>query len=264
MKRIWAVLAAGAVLGAALGVAPGGRDAGAEADTDFDPTRAYNLFSLKYSDDIIACDSNIYDECFPITYDQWAALGFAMPIPSRLVSTSYVKYSWSPVIYARSNMWAWGSYTDPIEGREWARAGYPTPAVNVTGPHTEVYWWHGSEEIFLAEVDGPGHRLTYSEWVSLGHPWPVRQENRGFFKLSWSNEIAYLWDFAGGQGAPIELADWAFEGYPTPVVAPRIAGDRVYKYADSDVVSYAGPTLQREITLGEWAAMGYPTPEVTG
>ncbi|MCI9886854.1 transglycosylase SLT domain-containing protein [Micrococcales bacterium 31B] len=87
--------------------------------------------------------------------------------------------------------------------------------------------------------------------------------NQGYMKLSWSNEIGYFTDLAGGKGFTISLQQWIKDGAPAPQVAKRIPGDSFSKTNISPTIAYKSPLVSRNITFNEWVAAGMPSPSVT-
>lgn len=197
----------------------------------------------------------------PLTYAQWQAAGFPTPAPA---PTDYVKYPWSSTISAVTIFgkdqarWVWRHVTLG----EWNRAGRPAPRTAGWIKDSVYYQWAGSNQIFVQDVGGVKHALTYAEWQASGFQPYTPRTNQGFVKLSWDNSIAFLSDFSGGKGGPIGFAQWQAEGFPRPTVASRFPGDQLYKFNGEKDIWYAGPTVNRTISYAEWGAAGYGAPAI--
>lgn len=197
----------------------------------------------------------------PLTLAQWQVAGSPTPKPA---PTDYVKYPWSSTISAvtffgqSQDRWVWKH----VSLTEWTRAGKPVPRSAGWIKDSAYYQWAQSSQIFVQDVGGIKHALTYSEWQASGFQPYESRSTQGFVKLSWDNNIAFLTDFDAGQGSPINYAQWSSEGFPQPVVGSRFPGDQVYRNYGSPTVWYAGPTVNRPITYAEWSVMGNPAPSV--
>lgn len=197
----------------------------------------------------------------PLTFPQWQAVGSPEPAPA---PTDYVRYAWSSSISAVTifgtdkSRWVWRHLS--IE--EWNRAGRPKPRTAGWIKDSVYYQWADSDQIFVQDVGGVKHALTYEEWQASGYQTFQKRPSQGFVKLSWDGNIAFLTDFATGKGGPISFQQWEAEGFPKPTVATRFPGDQVYRFNGEDTVWYAGPTVNRPITYREWGIIGYPSPPV--
>lgn len=192
-----------------------------------------------------------------LTYADWERVGFPAPNPA---PTDYVKYPWSPTVSAvtffgqSADRWIWRH----VSLQEWTRAGKPQPRAAGWIKDSVYYQWAESPQIFVQDVGGVKHALSYPEWLDSGlQPFDVRA-TQGFVKLSWDSNIAFLKNYHAGQGFPIGYAHWAAEGFPSPVVKSRLPGDQVYRNYGSPTIWYAGPTVNRPISYSEWSAMGQP------
>lgn len=220
------------------------------------------VFSLGYSDELWQVDSSV-DAAWPITFDEWAALGFPTPTPA---ATNYVKYPWSPTVYAvtffgsERDEWLW----DAVTYNQWGRAGFPTPRNAGWIEGSYYYKWGTSSELFVEGPDGVNHKLTYPEWQDSNFMPPVQRSNEGFVKYSWDSTVVRMTNLAFGQGHAVGYGEWSAEAFPTPQVVTRITGDQVYRNYGDSRIWYAGPGLNRPITYGEWQAMGFPAPTVRG
>ena len=196
-----------------------------------------------------------------ITYDEWAAAGFPVPAPS---PTDYVKYPWSPTIYAVTfwdnpeSAWDW----DRLTQQQWWASGSPAPRTAgwITG--STYYQWATANELFVQGEDGVKHKLTYNEWAAAGFRAFDRHANEGFLKLSWAPNITWMPDLATGYGYSITYAQWSAESFPTPQVVQRVVGDHFFKYGNGSTIYYMGPAFNRAISYPEWVGAGRPAPEM--
>ena len=200
-------------------------------------------------------------EIHALTFDEWKSDGFPAFAPA---PTDYVKYAWSATISAVTffgqtrDRWVWKH----VSYDEWSRAGRPYPRSAGWIEGSTYYQWATSSQIFVQDVGGVRHALTYDEWRDSGFEQFERRANQGFVKLTWDDSIAFLTDVSRGQGGPIGFDRWSGEGYPQPTVAARFAGDQVWRNYGSPDIWYAGPTTFKRINGAEWAAMGRPSPNV--
>ncbi|MCE6994365.1 excalibur calcium-binding domain-containing protein [Saccharothrix sp. S26] len=196
-----------------------------------------------------------------ISYDEWAAAGFPQPAAS---PTDYVKYAWSPTIYAvtfwgdPTSTWDWDRLTEA----QWQAAGSPAPrnAGWIAGSY--YYQWATANELFVEGPDGVRHKLTYEEWAASNFQSFERRANEGFQKLSWAPNIIRMTNLAGGQGYSIGYGEWSAQAFPTPQVVRRVTNDRFYKFGTAPTIYYEGPAFHRAVTYQEWVAAGSPAPEV--
>lgn len=190
-------------------------------------------------------------------YDEWVALGRPAAASTR---TDFVKYPWSPTLYAvtywSASDWDW----DRLTWDAWTMAGRPAPRAAGWIEGSSIYRWESSAELFLRGEDGSLKKLTWAEWAATGYRPPSVRGNQGFVKLSWDGNIARMSDLRYGQGRPISHAEWAAEGFPAPRVAPRFPGDIFEKDFAGPAIRYSGPTVSRYIAYGEWQVAGAPTP----
>lgn len=216
------------------------------------------VFSVPYSGDLYNVNAGT-GQIKKLSLAEWQGLGSPAPRPA---PTDFVKYSWSPTIYAvtffgsSENEWVW----ETIDGAEWARAGFPSPRNAGWVAGTYLYKWSTSPEIFAIAPDGRYRKLDYMEWVNGGSRAPIDRSNEGFFKYSWDDTITRMTNIAAGQGRGINFGEWSAEAFPSPQVVGRVPGDSVYQYYGQSDIWYAGPAFNRVINGNEWAAMGYPTP----
>lgn len=199
----------------------------------------------------------------PITGAEWAAAGYPAP---QGTPTDYVKYPWSPTVYAvtfwgdAESQWLWDRITEP----EWAAAGYPAPRTAGYIAGSYFYKWGTANELFVLGEDGVHHKLTGAEWAASGYRGFDDRANEGFLRLSWADPIARSSDLAAGAGYPIGYGEWSNEAFPTPRTVQRVPGDQFYQQCGSPVIYYAGPTMNRAINANEWRAAGSPQPRVDG
>lgn len=221
-----------------------------------------------------------------ISYSQWASAGFPAPTP---VDVEYVRYSWSPNIFAQFTLPATGASGEPVEKAsqvtfgEWRTAGYPAPATVSWIPESDILGYSTSGDIFvrdplLLKTNGgsmPYHKLSYTEWVALGSPTPFVYANEGFFRYRWSDRIVHVggiegWEPTGlprlsGQafGRVLTFDSWVHNGSPTPMVVDSLPGDVLWKWDAFPTLYYQGPQgIEIFLTWDEWSRMGFPTPTV--
>ncbi|GAB2997418.1 excalibur calcium-binding domain-containing protein [Saccharothrix stipae] len=198
-----------------------------------------------------------------ISYDEWSSAGFPQPAPS---PTDYVKYAWSPTIYAVTfwgnpdSTWDWDRLTEA----QWRASGSPYPRTAGWIKGSYYYQWGTASEIFVEGEDRLHHKLTYDEWAASGFRNFDRRSNEGFLKLSWASNIMRMSNLATGAGYSIGYGEWSAQAFPTPRVVQRIAGDRFYKYAGTATIYYQGIPFHRAVSYHEWVAAGSPWPEVVG
>ncbi|WP_156755481.1 hypothetical protein [Actinokineospora pegani] len=198
---------------------------------------------------------------YAISYAEWEAAGFPEPRPS---PTSYVKYPWSPIIYAVTYLsdheddWVWERMTPEM----WARSGALTAEDAGWIRDSYFFKWGTADEIFVEDEDGKVHKLTQAEWQRSHYRAYEHMTNKGFTKLSWAPEVNFTADLADRPGDQITREIWLFNDSPRPRVSARFAGDGFHKASDTspDIV-YSGPTMTRKITYNEWVAAGKPTPQ---
>jgi hypothetical protein len=178
--------------------------------------------------------------------------------------TDFVKYPWSPTVYAVTlwpggeGAWQW----TPITFAQWQTAGFPSARTAGWIEGSYYYQWGSSPEVFVEGADGINHKLSYSEWEASGfRPFQWRSAE-GFFKLTWSEDIVRMTNIGFGQGGPIDYAEWAAEGFPTPQVGPRLPNDMFLIFPESSTVYYTAAGIYRPVTFEEWTAAGRPTPEL--
>ncbi len=192
-----------------------------------------------------------------LTYAQWVGAGSPTP---QSTWTDYVRYPWSPTLYAvtywSSSDWDW----DRLTWEAWTAAGRPPARAAGWIAGSTIHQWESSPELFLVGEDGSLHKLTFAEWSATGQRTPAVRRNQGFVRLSWDGTIARMSDLRYGQGRPIAYDEWMKEGFPTPRVSPRLPGDLFEKDFVGPGIRYSGPTIQRYLTFAEWQAAGSPTP----
>lgn len=250
IKRLGALIAAAiiAMAGAAV-VAPAANAA----------IYSSGIFSVSYNGDLYNVTPDGYIE--KLSYESWQAMNFPTPRPA---ATNFVKYSWSPTIYAvtffgdQRNEWVWSAITYS----EWQRAGFPAARNAGWVQGTYFYKWGTNAELFAIAPDGAYKKLTFQDWTDAGRPAPVDRANEGFFKYSWNDTIIRMDNIAAGQGRGIGYAEWQREAFPTPQVVGRVPGDTVYQNYREQNIWYAGPAFNRVLTGAEWRAMGSPAPVI--
>ncbi|MDT0197468.1 excalibur calcium-binding domain-containing protein [Arthrobacter sp. AB6] len=199
-----------------------------------------------------------------LSYEKWRDVyTFQTPTPA---STDFVKYPWSPTVYAVTfwpggeNYWMWTRLSFP----QWQTAGYPTPRNAGWIKGSYYYKWGTSTELFVEGEDGVNHKLTGAEWAASGYRSYVDRGNEGFMKLTWANEFARMSNLSTGAGRPLGYNEWQEEAFPTPQAVQRITGDKFYKDCGNSTIWYAGPGMNRPVSLQEWQGAGSPSPTVSG
>lgn len=196
-----------------------------------------------------------------VSFEEWVRAGRPAPRPS---PTEYVKYPWSPTVYAvtywSGPWWQW----EQLGLAEWDRAG--RPAVRDAGfvEGSTVLRYGTSDELFLASPDGGWHKLTWPEWEATGFSVPEASPDAGWVRRSWSPTVYRVWGMGTPQfrGEAIDLASWVAVGRPTPRVSPVLEGDRFVQPAGSADVLVTGLGLDGvRLTYEQWVAAGSPTPE---
>lgn len=192
----------------------------------------------------------------PISDERWKTVYLKQePLPT---DTSFIKYSWSPTLYAVTRWpggegsWDWHLLTY----NEKRRAGFPAgDDVPWVGGST-VYKWATSEEKFILAPDGRRHKISEAEWVAGGsQPVSVRQ-NEGFMKLSWAEDVFRMTDIATMTGYKVEWAEKTAEDNPTPQTIDGFPGE-TFSVDANGAITYAGPTMSRVITYSQWRAAGF-------
>jgi len=232
----------------------------AAASMELTALSAGSLFRPGYSDVIYEVVDGVPRA---ITFAEWEAAGFPPAAPA---PTSYLKYAWSPSIYAVTKWraeqagWQW----DRLTFAQWDRAGRPTPSTTDSFlPGTGYFRWETAGEIFAVSADGFTHKLTGSEWAAAGSPAPQLRANEGYLKLSWAAPIYRMSNLAGTVGTQIGYDAWRAADFPTPRLVSRLPGDRFTQTAGSSAIFYSSSLMSRQITYGEWLAAGSPAPIVT-
>ncbi|MFF1251242.1 hypothetical protein ACFVYC_01905 [Pseudarthrobacter sp. NPDC058329] len=215
-------------------------------------------YSVPYSNDVYYHhESSGYVGTYKASYDQWVNAGSPTPRP---VATDFVKYPWSPTIYAVSYFdggWLWSG---PLAFEQWQKANFPTPRNAGFIAGTTYHKWATSGELFAVAPDNTTHKLSYAEWAASGFQEPEYRTNAGYQKLSWDSSIGEMYQINTGAGYPIDYAAWASESFPTPQTVSRFPGDDFCQYWWTNDIYYYGPTWSGSITFGQWAAAGYPQP----
>lgn len=237
-------LAAGAVALAVLAVAPT-----AQAGPS-------GRFGVPYADDI--CFTHTHQSIVRLTEE--VACG---PTPAAPTPTDFVKYSWSPSIYAvmreLENFPSFEPVTRVLSYEQWAFAGLPAPLVVTHVPGTVYYTFVYSDEVFAETLSGEVRKLTFEEWAAAGFPPPQPRAANSYAKLSWAPGIAFMYSIDTGHGQHITFEEWAAAGYPTPQVFQRFPNDVFCRPPTSSVeIRYFGPTHLGLVTSEQWVEAGSP------
>ena len=193
---------------------------------------------------------------YSASFDQWTRDGSPAPQP---VPTDYVRYSWSPAIYAVSyfdDSWEW----QQLAPEQWQRAGTPAPRLAGYIKGTTYTKFDTSSELFAASPDRVTHKLSFSEWAASGYQDPTFENNRGYQKLSWTPTIGRFSELNNGKGYPITSPEWAAADFPTPQVVQHFSGDQFCQYSWSSVIYYRGALQYLDLTMAQWQAAGAPRP----
>jgi len=199
----------------------------------------------------------------PIDYNRWQTVyGGTRPTNA---STDYVKYPWSPTVYAVTywpggeSKWMWEALTSV----QWNTAGQPRPRNAGWIAGSRIHKWGTGPELFLTGADEVVHKLTGKEWADTGNKGFETRADQGYLRLTWSPEIVFSADTKSADpGKPVTSASWNAAANPSPLQRQRFTGDEFYMYAGSGDIFYAGPTMERAITYPEWVGAGKPSPEL--
>jgi len=204
----------------------------------------------------------------PMTKERWLSV-YQGKTPVK-TPTDYVRYAWSPTIYAVT-YWPGGESArqwDTLTPAQVRAAGSPAGrAISwVTG--SALHRWATSDQTFVTAPDGTVHALTASELRKVAtRPVEVRR-NEGFRRLSWAKDIVRFTDLAGGQGRVLNRTAWLAEGSPRPQVVSSAPGEIFHRSANDSTIWYTGFGMNRAISSAEWIAAGRPevtvTPAVAG
>lgn len=229
-----------------------------------DSTKTWPLYKIVYDASIYELVTNQDGSQTPValSFDKWRDV-YAFQ-QSAAAATDFVKYAWSPTVYAVTfwpggeSSWMW----TPLFYPQWLTAGRPAPRLSGWIQGSYYYGWGTGDEIFVQGADGVRHKLTAQEWAASGYRAFDTRGNSGFMKLSWANEFAFMSDLTSGAGRPVGFAAWQAEAFPTPAVRQRITGDQFYREYGNSTIWYACPGMNRPVSYGEWAAAGFPAPSV--
>lgn len=228
------------------------------------PVTKYPLYKIVYDSTIFEMvpDSSGTEIPRPLSYEKWRDVyNFQTPAAA---STDFVKYPWSPTIYAVTfwpggeNNWMWTQ----LSLVQWQTAGRPTPRNAGWIKGSYYYKWGSSNELFVEGADGVNHKLTGAEWAASGYRSFVDRSNEGYLRLTWAPEIARMSSLSAGAGRPMGYNEWQEEAFPTPQAVQRITGDSFYKNSGSSTIWYKGPAMERPVTYSEWTAAGSPSPSI--
>lgn len=213
-------------------------------------------------------DGTIYKQIsgvpYAISYEEWREVyRFRPPQPT---ATDYVKYPWSPTVYAVTfwtqdeASWQWTA----LDYNQYRMARFPKPRAAGWIQGSRYYKWGTSPELFVEGADGVKHKLTGAEWAASRYRAFVDRANEGVLKLSWAPELAWMSNISTGQGTPLNYPRWQGEALPTPRTVARINGDQFYQNYGSSTIWYAGPGMNRPVTYSEWVRAGSPSFSVRG
>lgn len=196
-----------------------------------------------------------------LSWQEWSSVGFPAWQPA---PTDYVKYPWSNVISAVTffgtdpSQWAWKQ----LDYQMWRTAGAPVPRNVGWIQGSTIHQWATGPDLFLTDVSGAVHKLTYPEWRDTGHRAFEVRVNQGYLKLSWdgSGTIGFFCDIAAGRGSRLTYSEWVSAGTPSPLPVLRSARDRVWRDGTGATIFYTGPLAESSLTYAQWRAMGAPMP----
>lgn len=224
-------------------------------------TTTWSIYKTPYSSTIYELVNGTTPT--PLTYKRWSTV-YGSATPGR-TATDYVRYPWSPTIYAVTywpggeSAWQW----EALSFEQWRTAGSPTARAAGWIKGSYFYQWATSKDILVEGPDGINHALTNKEWADSGYRSFDVRKNEGFRKLSWAPEIVRYSDIAGGRGRAITGSEWSAEGFPRPETLTAAPGGHFHKTADDTTIWYTGLALDRPISYAEWVAAGKPEPTVT-
>lgn len=269
-KLMMAAAASSALLAGAVG---GSGSAAAEPNyeryisSDVGTWKPDGLYKVAYSQELWEVNG-AEDYAAAISYSDWASQGFPgfKPAP-----TDYVKYPWSPNIYAvtffGSDQSQW--LTDQLNYIEWQLVGFPAPRTAGLIPGSEFIQHDGSSEIFVQEPDDAAafHKLTFPQWQAAGAPTPTDTDIQ-FKKLAWDTSGAIFVNYFEDYGNQIDFAQWQYWGFPTPQNVQRLEGDEAPSFGvtrespGSSTLVYYNSFYDYENVLSfqEWQGAGAPPP----
>lgn len=191
----------------------------------------------------------------PLTFAQWAQLGYPAPTVTTAIRTlQYATYGASPTIWA--SIWlAPDEDRHALTPAEWLAAGQPAPTRRDAMEWPLSYRvWATSPELFeVTNSTGASRKLTFAEWGALGYPARVVKPG-GFLKLPWAPGIAMV--DPDGSYQLLTPVDWQLLGFPTPAVVTAIPGDEYCYDVDQDAVYYSGATVNAFLTDDEFRRLG--------
>ncbi len=202
---------------------------------------------------------------------RWGELGYPAPT---VLESSYVRYSWSPTIYAATedSPRVYSTWED-VEYTGWRVAGSPMPEVL---PSSLVkYPW--SSSVYAVTPHDPqwgGQESTipvsYMEFARAGSPTPAT--------VSWiPNSLVFTYHSGtdvyvqiGAEYHRLSYAEWRAMGSPTPTDNEmrhmRLSwSPGIVAFIDSAFYDTPGsPEWHRvyDVTYEQWARLDFPTPEV--
>ncbi|MCI9888679.1 endonuclease/exonuclease/phosphatase family protein [Micrococcales bacterium 31B] len=156
----------------------------------------------------------------PLSFSQWAALGYPRPLPA---PATFVKYPWCDNLFmvnfwnADPKTWTW----TPLGLPEWSRAGYPRPAIAGWIEGTTLVKYGTGDQLF-ATLGSTTKALTLPEWQAMGFKPFVNRSSSGFVKAATSSTIYYVPNLATMKGTPLSFAQWAAYGFPPPRTVARV------------------------------------------
>lgn len=220
------------------------------------PVQKWPIFVAKYS----ALRYELVNNVTPtlLSVERWKS-EYASAAPQE-TDTSYVKYSWSPTIYAvtrwpgGSSAWQWQIMTY----NEQRRVGFPSGSIVPWVGGTDVYRWATSAETFFAAPDGRRHKVTQNELSMAGSPTARVIADEGFIKLPWAGEVFRMTSLTEWVGSQASWADQKADDNPTPMIVASIPGQSFAVMAGTKTVQFQSTLLSRPITYTQWRNAGFP------
>lgn len=248
-----------------------------------------------YSDVILKVDTTPaawptdHTRSAPLSYADWASLGF--PKPLIWPATYFTALPWSSNIYAVT---VWpdeptypnprdGAFVDRLTYSEWLGVGRPAPTRGFAACQYASCFVEknaSSAELFMTEPGADSasqaHKLTPAEWKQAGYPSIDLNQPTGYYKFAWSPVIfnadrslvgprdgtQYGAFFSCSWG--VTPAFWANAGYPTPQVVKSMRNDSIFQHLPDPRIAYYGLAGYHILTYAQWQSLGFPQPTQTG
>lgn len=151
------------------------------------------------------------DNPVPMTYEEWAATGFAAAAVEDGYLLGYLRFSTSSELFAVTPV----SEFRKLSFAEWDAAGFPAPE-SLDAGFGKLTW---SPEIGLFTVyeTSAAEVLTLETWEGFDYPTPMEQRrftgDRFYYTTFTSPEISYEGPTYNG---PVTYEQWDAAGFPEP------------------------------------------------